>query len=62
MGKFYYCDDCMEGGPETKEATHLDVEMWNDKTRDLCDECYKERKEQGDLKEETLVSGNEIKK
>ena len=51
MGTFYYCDDCMEDGPETKEAEYIAVEMWNGKTKDLCEECYQLRKKEGDLKE-----------
>lgn len=56
MGTFYYCDDCMYCGPETVEATHLDVKLWNGKTTDLCEECYQERKKEGDLKDETDVT------
>lgn len=55
MGTFVYCDDCSEYGPQFTEAIHYDVVMWNGKTRDLCEQCYKERKEEGDLKEETSV-------
>ena len=52
MGTFYYCDDCMYCGPETVEATHTDVKLWNGKTTDLCENCYQERKKDGDLREE----------
>jgi hypothetical protein len=58
MGTFYYCDDCMFCGPTTIEATHLDVKMWNGESKDLCDECYEERKKDNDLKEESDDNSN----
>ena len=51
MGTFYFCDDCHDYNMEA-EATHLNltVRNWKEK-RDLCDDCYEERKRMGCIKE-----------
>lgn len=61
MGKFTYCDDCLEDN-QSKDATHFDVLMWNGTRRDLCDDCFEWRKEHGDLKTELGDKSTEEKK